>query len=124
MVRYLVGVLAIEDETTYTFQVGGAEVLRYVDMLSRVSSIEGRHSLFVPIWIPSTRLAALVAGQALPFTTSVNGRTIRTLIESMGNEVVVHDDMIKDVVPFDPLGYDGAVLEAMAERAESRRNRG
>ena len=51
-VRYLVGVLPIEDDTTYTFEIGGAEVLRYVDMLSRVSAIEGRISLQVPVWLP------------------------------------------------------------------------
>lgn len=124
MVRYLVGVLSIDDDTTYTFEVGGADVMPYVDMLTRVSSIEGRHSLFVPVWIPSSKLAALVAGQALPFVTKVNGRTIRTLIESMKNEVVVHDDMIKQVVPFEPMGYDDAVLEAMAERARERRAAG
>lgn len=123
MVRYLVGVLAIEDETTHTFEVGGADVLRYVDMLSRVSWIEGRHSLFLPVWIPSSRLAALVAGQALPFVTPVDGRTIRTLIESMRNEVVVRDDLIRQVVPLDPLGYDDAVLEAMADRARAGRAR-
>lgn len=123
MVRYLVGSLDVDDRTSYTFEVGGADVLRYVDMLSRVSAIEGRHSIFVPVWIPSSRLAALVAGQALPLVTSVNGRTIRTLIESMRNEVVVHDEMIRSVVPFTPMGYDAAVLEAMGERAEQRRAR-
>lgn len=123
MVRYLVGVLTIDDATNYTFEVGGADVLRYVDMLSRVSSIEGRHSLFVPVYVPSTRLAAFVAGQALPLVTAVNGRTIRTLIESMKNEVVVRDDMVRSVVPFEPLGYDGAVLEALGDRARARRER-
>jgi uncharacterized protein YbjT (DUF2867 family) len=121
MVRYLVGVLSIEDDTTYTFEVGGADVLRYVDMLSRVSVIEGRLSVLVPVYVPSTRLAALVASRALPLLTGVDGRTIASLIGSMKNEVVVHDDFIRSVVPFEPLGYDDAVLEALRERALSKR---
>ncbi len=119
-VRYLVGVLSIEDSTGYTFDIGGADVLRYVDMLSRVSVIEGRLSLLVPIYVPSSRLAALVAGRALPFVTGVDGRTIRSLIESMRNEVIVHDDFVRQVVPFEPMGYDDAVLEALRERARAK----
>ena len=121
MVRYLVGVLAIESTESHTFEVGGAEVMRYVDMLSRVSAIEGRLALFVPIWLPSSRLAALAASQALPLITGVDGHTVRALIESMRNEVVVRDAAIRDVVPFEPLNYDDAVLEAMRDRARERR---
>ncbi len=121
MVRYLVGVLPIEGTASHTFEVGGAEVLRYVDMLSRVSAIEGRLSLFLPIWLPSSRLAALAASQALPLLTGVDGHTVRALIESMRNEVIVRDAAIRDLVPFEPLNYDDAVLEAMRDRARERR---
>ena len=39
----------------------------------------------------------------------------------MTNEVVVEDDSIRRVVPFEPMGYDDAVRAALAERRESRR---
>lgn len=123
MVRYLVGVLPIEDTASHTFEVGGADVLRYVDMLTRVSAIEGRLSLFLPVWLPSSRLAAFAASQALPILTGVDGHTVRALIESMRNEVVVRDPGIRDVVPFEPMGYDDAVLDALRERARERRRR-
>lgn len=122
-IRYLVGVLPVEDRTNYTFEIGGADVLRYVDMLDRLALIEGRRSLLVPVWLPSLRLAALGASAALPLVTGVGSGTIRSLIESMGTEVVVRDDMIRSVVPFEPRGYDDAVLEALGARARARRKR-
>ena len=121
VIRYLVGVLAIADDRSHTFEIGGSEVLRYVDVLSRVCVIEGRPSVIVPVPVPSTRLAALLASQALPLITGVDGRTIRSLLESMRNEVVVRDDSIRDIVPFEPMGYDEAVLEALGERARAKR---
>ena len=116
MVRYLVGVLTIDDRESHTFQVGGADILRYSDMLSRVSVLEGRTSLFLPIWLPGgTRPAAFAASEALPLLTGVDRHTVRALIESMGNEVVVRDDRVRDVVPFEPMGYDDAVLAALRD---------
>ncbi len=121
MVRYLLGVLDIDDRETYTFEVGGADVLRYSDMLSRVSVLEGRTSVFLPIWLPGgTRPAALAAAEALPLLTGVDRHTVRALIESMNNEVVVRDDLVRSVVPFEPMGYDDAVLAALRDGGAHR----
>lgn len=127
-VRYLVGVIAgdlLDDPASHVYEIGGSEVLRYVDVMSRVSAIEGRATLIVPVpipWMfPAAQLATLVASQALPLLTGVDSRTIRTLLESMRNEVVVRDDSIRSVVPFEPMDYDGAVLAALAVRARLRR---
>jgi len=37
----------------------------------------------------------------------------------MRNEVVVRDDSIRALVPFEPMGYDDAVRAALAERERS-----
>jgi hypothetical protein len=39
----------------------------------------------------------------------------------MTNEVVVRDDSIRALVPFEPIDYDSAVLAALGERAKARR---
>jgi hypothetical protein len=39
----------------------------------------------------------------------------------MSNEVVVRDDSIRRLVPFEPMDYDTAVLSALGERAKARR---
>ena len=42
VVRYLVGVLERPAAAGRTFEIGGPDVLAYVDMLRRVAVIEGR----------------------------------------------------------------------------------
>jgi non-canonical (house-cleaning) NTP pyrophosphatase len=39
----------------------------------------------------------------------------------MSNEVIVRDDAIRSLVPFEPMGYDEAVLAALGERAKQAR---
>jgi hypothetical protein len=56
----------------------------------------------------------------LAFVTDVDTRTARNLVDSMSNEVVVHDDSIKEVVPGEPLDYTAAIEEAYAARARAR----
>jgi hypothetical protein len=57
----------------------------------------------------------------LSLVTSVDVQTGRSLIDSMSNEVVVRDTAIRELVPFDPLDYDDAVLQALGERARAAR---
>jgi uncharacterized protein YbjT (DUF2867 family) len=117
VVRYLVGVLGVADALSQSFDIGGPEVLEYVEMMRRVAAIEGRHLLIVPVPLLSPSLSS----RWLSLVTNVDVQTGRSLIDSMSNEVVVRDDGIRRVVPFEPLGYDAAVLKALGERAEASR---
>ena len=114
VIRYLVGVLAAPEAEGRTFEVGGADVLAYVDMLRRVAVIEGRHLWIVPVPLLSPRLSS----RWLSLVTDVDVPTGRSLIDSMTNEVVVRDASIREVVDFEPMGYDDAVLAALGERAK------
>jgi hypothetical protein len=66
-------------------------------------------------------LTPRLSSRWLSFVTTVDTATGRSLIDSMGNEVVVRDPSIRNVVPFEPMGYDEAVLHALGERAKARR---
>ncbi|MEV6871784.1 NAD(P)H-binding protein [Amycolatopsis sp. NPDC051128] len=119
VVRYLVGVLGHPEAAGRTFDIGGPEVLAYRDMLRRVAAIKGRPLLIVPVPLLSPRLSSYW----LSLVTDIDVTTGRTLIDSMTNEVVVRDDAIRRIVEFEPMGYDEAVLQALGERAKSRRAR-
>ncbi|QNN55010.1 NAD(P)H-binding protein [Nocardioides mesophilus] len=114
VVRYLVGVLGHPDAVGRVFEVGGTEVLRYSDMLRRVARIEGRPLTIVPVPLLTPGLSS----RWLSLVTDVDTQTGRSLVDSMTNEVIVEDDSIRDVVPFEPLSYDDAVRLALAERRE------
>jgi len=114
VIRYLVGVLEEPAAEGRTFEVGGPDVLAYVDMLRRVAVIEGRHLWVIPVPLLSPRLSS----RWLSLVTNVDVPTGRSLIDSMSNEVVVRDRSIRELVDFEPMSYDEAVLAALGERAQ------
>ncbi|HWM59826.1 MAG TPA: NAD(P)H-binding protein [Pseudonocardia sp.] len=118
VIRYLVGVLEVPEAAGRALDVGGPDILEYVEMMRRVAAIEGRHLLIVPVPLLSPRLSS----HWLSLVTSVDLQTGRSLVDSMSNEVIVRDDTIRRLVPFEPMDYDSAVLAALGERARSRRN--
>ncbi|MEJ7706109.1 MAG: NAD(P)H-binding protein [Nocardioidaceae bacterium] len=118
VVRYLLGVLAAPNSLSRSFDVGGPEILQYVEMLRRVAAIEGRRLLVVPVPLLTPRLSS----RWLSLVTTVDAPTGRSLVDSMSNEVIVRDDSIRRLVPFEPMDYDQAVLDALGERAKARRS--
>lgn len=116
VIRYLVGVLHEPAALGRVFDIGGPDVLAYADMLQRVAAIEGRR---LPI-LPVPLLTPGLSSRWLAFVTDVDTRTGRNLVDSMANTVVVRDTSIRDVVPFEPMGYDDAVRLALAERGAER----
>ena len=91
VVRYLVGVLEVPEAAGRALDIGGPEVLEYLEMLRRVAAIEGRQLIVVPVPLLSPRLSS----RWLSLVTSVDVQTGRSLIDSMINEVVVRDDSIR-----------------------------
>ena len=116
VVRYLVGVLDDERAIGTVYEVGGPDVLRYSDMLQRVATLKHRTLPIVPVPLLSPGLSS----RWLSLVTDVDTQAGRSLVDSMANEVVVQDDAIREVVPFEPMGYDDAVQVALEERESSR----
>jgi uncharacterized protein YbjT (DUF2867 family) len=118
VVRYLVGVLEPIEARGEVYEIGGADVLRYVEMMKRVAVIQNKRLLPVltlPLLTPA--LSSLWLG----LVTDVDVQTARTLIDSMTTEVIVHDHRIQQLVPGEPLGYDAAIRLALAERQRAVR---
>lgn len=113
VVRYLVGVLDEPRALGQVFEIGGPDVLEYVEMLRRVAAIEERRLPIVPVPLLTPGLSS----RWLAFVTDVDVQAGRSLIDSMVNEVIVKNTAIRDVVPFEPMSYDDAVRAALEERA-------
>lgn len=115
VIRYLVGVLGLHEAIGKVFEVGGPEVLRYVDMMRRAAKIQNdRTPPIVPIPLLTPRLSSMW----LALVTDVDQATARNLVDSMNNEVVVQDDTITRLLPGELMGYDDSVRLALKERAE------
>jgi uncharacterized protein YbjT (DUF2867 family) len=113
VVRYLAGVLELPSAAGRAFDIGGPEILQYITMLRRVAAVERRPLVVLPVPLLSPRLSSLW----LSLVTDVDTATGRALVDSMTNEVIVRDDSIRQLVPFEPMTYDDAVRQALRERA-------
>jgi uncharacterized protein YbjT (DUF2867 family) len=118
VVRYLVAVLGMPNAVGRAFDIGGPDVLEYVEMIRRVAALEGRKRIVIPVPLLTPSLSA----RWLSLVTDVDTRTGRSLVDSMINEVIVQDNSIRELVPFELMDYDDAVLQALGERAKAARS--
>lgn len=116
VVGYLTGVLHLPEARGQVFEVGGPEVLRYVDMLHRVARVMRRRLVVVPVPV----LTPALSSRWLSLVTDVDTTAGRNLVDSMSTEVVVEDPRIRHLLPLRPSPFDEAVRAALAERAASR----
>ncbi len=117
VIRYLVGVLEPVEAKGRVFEIGGSEVLTYAEMMQRVARLH--HHRVLPM-LPVPLLSPRLSSHWLAFVTDVDTATARNLVDSMSNEVVVHDQSIREVVPGEPMDYTAAVEAAYAQRAAAR----
>ncbi|GEP40135.1 NADH-binding protein [Nocardioides psychrotolerans] len=120
-VTYLVGVLDEPRALGRVFEIGGADVVTYEDMLVRAAKIQnGADVALVSVPLPENDLVDAVVARAssygLAALTEVDVDTAKNLIESMSTEVVVSDDAISGVVDLQPMGYDEMVRVALGDR--------
>lgn len=115
VIRYLAGVVGLEEAFGRVFEIGGPEEMTYLEMLQVASEISAGHR--VPI-IKVPVLSPGLSSYWLAFVTDVDVTTGRNLIDSMGTEVVVNDHSIRDLVPGDPISYGEAVRRALEDHRQ------
>jgi uncharacterized protein YbjT (DUF2867 family) len=112
VVAYLVGVAGRPEALGRVFEVGGPDVLSYAEMLQQAALVlHGRDLPLVQVPVLTPKLSSYW----LALVTDVDATTGRNLIDSMGTEVVVTDDSIKDVVPLEPVSYQETVRRAIED---------
>lgn len=112
VVRYLAGVVGREEALGKVYEIGGADQLTYAEMLAQAGKVmQGRRLpiVNVPLGTP------FLSQYWIKLVTGVDATTAANLIDSMGNEMVVTDHAIRDLVPGEPLTYAEAVARALAE---------
>jgi uncharacterized protein YbjT (DUF2867 family) len=113
VVRYLVAVLHAPESAGQVYEIGGPEVLRYIDMLQRAARIQ--HKRMLPV-LPVPLLTPRLSSAWLALVTDVNLATARNLVDSMTTEVVVRQNSIQQLVPGPTIDYDESVRQALAAR--------
>jgi uncharacterized protein YbjT (DUF2867 family) len=112
VIRYLVGVCGNEAALGEVFEIGGPDQLTYVEMLRVAAEVDkGRTPPIVKVPVLTPRLSSYW----LALVTDVDVTTGRNLIDSMGIEVLVKEQRIREIVPGEPMGYAEAVRHALAD---------
>ena len=118
VIRYIVGVIAVEKTYGQVYEIGGADRLTYVQMLQQAAEvINGRRVPIVTVPVLTPRLSSHWIG----FVTDVDVTTAGNLIESMSTEVLQTDYSIQDIVPGEPMTYQDAVRIAVDEMRKNQR---
>ena len=112
---YLVGVLGNEAAYGRVLEIGGPDISTYnglMDVYAEVAGLKRRRVIPVPLLTPS--LSSHWIGLVTPIPTGL----ARPLVESLVNEVVVHDRAIEDIVPHTPLPFRRSIEVALERMRE------
>jgi uncharacterized protein YbjT (DUF2867 family) len=112
VVRYLTAVLDLPETVGRVYEIGGPEIMTYEQAMHRIARVQHRPLLIGPVPLLTPRLSS----RWLALVTDVNVQTATNLIESMSNEVVVHDDALRRLVGLTPTPFDDTVRAALDER--------
>jgi uncharacterized protein YbjT (DUF2867 family) len=110
VLRLLVGVLAVPETAGHIYEIGGPDVVSYREMMNIYAEEAGlRRRVLIPVPVLTPSLSSHWVGLVTPLPRSL----ARPLVDSLINEVIVHDDTISTLVPGQSLTYRQSVAEAL-----------
>ena len=110
VLRYLVEVLTIECDGRLVLEIGGPDVMTYREMMAVYAHEAGlRGRVVIPVPVLTPRLSSLWVGLVTPLSPTL----ARPLVNSLVNEVIVHDDSIRELCPGPQIGDRQAVRLAL-----------
>jgi hypothetical protein len=120
VVAYLVAALDYEPDGGEVFEIGGADVCSYLDLMHEYADQRGLRRQMVPVPVLTPRLSSLWLHLVTPVYAGIG----RELVDSLRNETVVNDPRALEVFPVRPRTSAEAVARALAnedkEVAETR----
>jgi uncharacterized protein YbjT (DUF2867 family) len=112
---YLTGLLDHPETSHETYDIGGPEVMSYLDLIKHYCALRGLKRIFIPTRLLSPRLSS----GWLCLLTSTSFPLARSLVDSLTHETVCHNSKIRDIIPLDLLSYREAVDRALARIAQN-----
>jgi len=105
VIEYLKRVMLKTETYDQSFDIGGADILTYKEMLLGYAEVRKLNRWIITVPVLSPNLSSLW----LYFVTSTSYSLARTLVASMKNEVICHDTRIQQMVPIKILYYREAL---------------
>lgn len=115
VLEYLIGVASHPETAGCSYDIGGPEVMSYLDLIQGYCKVRGLRRLYLPTRLLSPRLSS----GWLCLLTSTSFPLARALVDSLTHETVCHDSKIREVIPLKLLTYREAVERALARIAQN-----
>jgi uncharacterized protein YbjT (DUF2867 family) len=110
VLAYLLAALDIPATTSRIYEIGGADIVTYRDMMLRYARLRGLERLIIIVPLFTARLSSYW----VHLVTPISARLAQPLILGLHNEVVVKDDAARlDFPSIEPFGFDAAVRSAL-----------
>ena len=111
VLHYLIACAELPPEVNRGFDIGGTDVLTYLEMMQRYAKVAGlRRRLIAPLRPLTPRLSAHWVGAVTP----VPNKIAKPLVESLIHEAIAHEHDIARYIPDDGLlGFDESVRLAL-----------
>src|ERR687897_3812987 len=120
VVEYLVKSINVKDTEDRDFDIGGTEVLTYIQMMKRYAKMLNKSIRIIIIPFLTPRLSSYWVDLITPVRASL----ARPLIDSLKHEATVKDDTIKKLIPLRLRTFEEAVKAAEIEEKVKRKATG
>ncbi|MEJ2889339.1 DUF2867 domain-containing protein [Actinomycetospora aeridis] len=122
VLHYLVGALDLPADVDRRFDIGGPDVLSYLELIRRYLRLAGLpQSAVVPVPVPVPPGGPALAGRVVEALTPLSRELATPLIESLAGDLVCAEDDVLTAIGPPPGGrttYDAAVRAALGRRDE------
>jgi uncharacterized protein YbjT (DUF2867 family) len=109
LLDYLIAALEYEPAGGEIFEIGGADVVSYRELMGEYARQRGLRRMLIPVPVLTPRLSSLWLGLVTP----VHARVGRALIESLRSDTTVTDPRALEVFPIRPRGVSDAIARAL-----------
>jgi hypothetical protein len=120
VVEYLVRSINVKDTVGRDFDIGGTEVLTYLQMMKLYARMLNKsiRILIIPFLTPR------LSSYWVDLITPVNASLARPLIDSLKHEATVKNDTIRKLIPLKLKTFEEAVKAAEVEEDAKRKDKG
>ena len=115
VVEYVVRSIDVPETGGKTFDIGGPEVLTYMDMMKRYASILKKTIRIIIIPFLTPRLSSYWVDLITPVKASL----ARPLIDSLKHEATVKDTSIASIIPLELMNFEKSIMTAISEQKKN-----
>jgi len=122
VVEYLARCIYVKETEEKTFDIGGPDVLTYLDMMRKYAEILNKsvHIIIIPFLTPR------LSSYWVDLITPVNASLARPLIDSLKHDATVHagqERLIRQLIPIQLKTFEESIQTARSEKLQVRQSK-